>query len=61
MTQITKIFQSPIFEKQKKKLRKPQIKDLDKVVKTTSNDPKIGDMKVGALRGVPVYKYIKFI
>ena len=53
MTRITEIIQSPIFEKQKKKLRKPQIKDLDKAVKSISNDPTIGDMEVGDLEGYP--------
>jgi len=57
MTKITGIIQSPIFAKQKKKLHKQQIKDLDKVVKSIFNDPKIGDTKVGDLRGVQVHKY----
>ncbi len=57
MTKITEIIQSPIFGKQKKKLHKQQIKDLDKAVKSTFNDPTIGDMKVGDLHGVQVHKY----
>ncbi len=49
MTQITEIIQSPNFEKQKKKLHKPKIIDLDKAVQSISNNPTIGDMKVGDL------------
>lgn len=57
MTKITEIIQSPIFTKQKKKLHKQQIEDLDKAVTSIFNDPTTGDMKVGDLRGVQVYKY----
>lgn len=57
MTQITEIIQSPVFAKQKKKLHKLQIKELDKAVKSIFNDPKIGDMKIGDLRGIQVHKY----
>ncbi len=57
MTDIKGIIQSPIFAKQKKKLHKQQIKDLDEAVKSVFNDPTIGDMKVGALQGVQVYKF----
>jgi mRNA interferase RelE/StbE len=57
MTQIREIVQSPIFAKQKKKLHKKQIKDLDEAVKSILTDPKIGDMKLGDLRGVQVCKY----
>lgn len=57
MTKIREIVQSPIFARQKKKLHKNQIQDLDKAVKSIFDDPTIGDMKVGDLRGVQVYKY----
>ena len=57
MTDIKEIIQSPIFAKQKKKLHKQQIKDLDEAVKSVFNDPTIGDMKVGDLQGVQVYKF----
>jgi len=57
MTQIKEIIQSSIFAKQKKKLHKQQIKDLDKAVKTIFDDPTIGDMKVGDLGRVQVYKF----
>jgi mRNA-degrading endonuclease RelE of RelBE toxin-antitoxin system len=57
MTQIKEIIQSPIFAKQKKKLHKQQIKELDKAVKAIFEVPTIGDMKVGDLEGIQVYKF----
>ncbi len=57
MTDIKEIIQSPVFAKQKKKLPKQQIKDLDKAVKHIFSIPTIGDMKVGDLQGIRVYKY----
>ena len=39
------------------KLHKQQIKDLDKAVKSIFNDPSIGDMKAGDLRGVQMCKF----
>ncbi len=57
MTGVNEIIQSPIFAKQKKKLHKQQINDLDKAVKSIFQDPSIGDMKVGDLKGAQVYKF----
>jgi mRNA-degrading endonuclease YafQ of YafQ-DinJ toxin-antitoxin module len=57
MTDIKKIIQSPVFVKQKKKIHKQQIKDLDKAVKYVFSAPAIGDMKVGDLQGIQVYKF----
>ena len=57
MTDIKEIIQSPVFAKQKKKLHKQQIKNLDEAVKSVFNDPTIGDMKVGDLQGVQIYKF----
>jgi mRNA-degrading endonuclease RelE of RelBE toxin-antitoxin system len=57
MTEIKEIIQLPIFAKQKKKLHKQQIKDLDKAVKSIFQDPNIGDTKIGDLHGVQVYKF----
>jgi len=57
MTEIKEIIQSPIFAKQKKKLNKNQINDLDEAVKTMFNDSSIGIMKVGDLQGVQVLKF----
>ncbi len=57
MTDIKEIIQSPVFAKQKKKLHKQQIKDLDKAVKHIFSAPTIGDMKVGDLQDIQVYKF----
>ena len=57
MTDIKEIIQSPVFAKQKKKLHKQQIKDLDKAVKCIVSTPAIGHMKVGDLQGIQVYKF----
>lgn len=57
MTKLLEIIQSPVFTKQKKKLAKQEIKDLDNAVKTIFSDPTIGNMKVGDLQGVQVYKF----
>jgi len=58
MTDIKEIIQAPIFANQKKRLHKQQIIDLDEAIKSVSNDPTIGDMKVGDLQGIRVYKFI---
>ncbi len=57
MTHIKEIIQSPVFAKQKKKLPKQQIKNLDKAVKCIIRTPTIGDLKVGDLQGIQVYKF----
>ena len=57
MTKVKEIIQSPIFAKQKKKLHKQQVRDLDQAVKSIFHDPKLGETKVGDLRGAQVYKY----
>ncbi len=57
MGNISDIIQSPIFAKQKKKLRKHQIKKLDEAVKEIMADSNIGDLKKGGLQGIRVYKY----
>lgn len=57
MSQIEEVIQSPIFAKQKKKLKKNQIKKLDEAIKTIMADPKIGNAKSGDLQRVRVYKY----
>jgi mRNA interferase RelE/StbE len=54
---IKEIIQSPVFVSQKKKLHKQQNKNLDKAVKCILSTPTIGDMKVGNLQGVQVYKF----
>jgi mRNA interferase RelE/StbE len=57
VTDIKEIIQSPVFAKQKKKLHKQQIKDLDETVKYIFNTPTSGEMKVGDLQGIQVYKF----
>ncbi|MFC1859311.1 type II toxin-antitoxin system RelE/ParE family toxin [Thermodesulfobacteriota bacterium] len=57
MTETKDIIQAPIFAKQKKKLHKQQIIDLDEAVKSIFNDPTIGGMKVGDLQDIRVYKF----
>ena len=49
--------QAPIFARQKKKLHTQQIWALDKAVKSILKDPAIGDMKIGDLQGIRVYKF----
>ncbi len=57
MRNISEIIQSPTFAKQKKKLKKNQIKKLDEAIKTIMVNPDIGDIKKGDLQGIRVYKY----
>ena len=57
MTDIKEIIQSPVFVKQKRKLHKKQIIALDNAVKSICNDPSIGEVKVGDLQGIQVYKF----
>ncbi len=46
MSEIKEIIQSPIFAKQKKKLHKQQIRDLDQAVKSIVKDPKLDKLNV---------------
>ena len=57
MTDIKEIIQAAMFAKQKKRLHKQQIIVLDEAIKSVSNDPTIGDMKMGDLQGTRVYKF----
>ena len=57
MSQITEVIQSPLFARQKEKLKKNQIKKLDDAIKTIMVNPVIGTAKSGDLQGVQVYKY----
>ena len=56
MSQIAEVIQSPLFARQKKKLKKNQIKKLDDAIKTIMADPTIGASKSGDLQGIKVYK-----
>ena len=51
------VLQTPLFAKQKKKLRKTQIKELDKAIKVISKNPKAGEQKKGNLSSIWVYKF----
>ena len=51
------VLQVDLFRRQKKRLHKNQVQDLDKAVRTVANDPKIGVEKKGDLKGVWVYKF----
>ncbi len=51
------IFQSPLFERQKKHLHRKEIEMLDKVIRTLSDNPHRGQEKKGDLAGVYVYKF----
>lgn len=57
MSQITEVIQSPLFARQKKKLKKNQIKKLDDAIKNIMANTAIGTAKSGDLQGVQVYKY----
>jgi mRNA-degrading endonuclease RelE of RelBE toxin-antitoxin system len=51
------IVQTSIFAKQKKKLKKNQIKDLDETVQEIVKHPEIGERKIGDLADIWVYKF----
>jgi mRNA-degrading endonuclease RelE of RelBE toxin-antitoxin system len=51
------VFQTPLFSKIKKKLKKNQIKDLDNAVREIIKNPKLGEQKKGDLADVWVYKF----
>ena len=57
MNAITEISQSPLFAKQKKKLHKNQIRDLDQAIRTILKEPEAGQLKTGDLSGIRVYKF----
>jgi mRNA interferase RelE/StbE len=53
----TKIYQTRLFQNQKKKLKKNQINDLDRAIKSLKKNPKLGQQKTGDLSNVWVYKF----
>ncbi len=57
MKLITEIIQSPLFSRQKKKLDKSRIRDLDEAVRTIAGEPETGRLKTGDLSGIRVYKF----
>lgn len=52
-----RILLTPTFERALKKLHKPQKLYLDEAVRSVSQDPSIGEAKVGDLAGIRVYKF----
>ncbi|TSA23321.1 type II toxin-antitoxin system RelE/ParE family toxin [bacterium] len=51
------VLQTPLFARQKKKMRKNQIIELDKAVKEIITNPNIGEQKKGDLIDIWVYKF----
>ena len=51
------ILVTPTFQRTVKKLRVTQKADLDEAVRQIVHAPSVGDMKVGDLAGVQVYKF----
>ena len=49
--------QSPLFQKQKKKLYKKQIKILDGEIRKIAQNTEIGQEKRGTLKGIRVHKF----
>ena len=52
-----KVYLSPVFGRKIKKLKKQEKKELDDAVLDIINDPSIGEVKIGDLTGVLVYKF----
>ena len=51
------IVQTRVFRRSVKKLHKNQKQDLDLAIKVIVDDPGIGEMKIGDLAGIQVYKF----
>ena len=51
------VLQTPLFTRQKKKLTRNQIKELDKAIKVIVRNPKIGEEKRGNLSSIRVHKF----
>lgn len=52
-----RILVTPTFERAVKKLHRQQKAALDEAVRTIASEPAAGEMKVGDLAGVQVYKF----
>ena len=52
-----KIQQTNIFKRRVKKMHRVEKKALDEAVREIIADPEIGEMKIGDLSGVQVFKY----
>ncbi len=51
------VFQSPLFEKQKKRLIKKEVEVLDTGIKEIMENPEVGEPKRSDIAGVYVYKF----
>jgi mRNA-degrading endonuclease RelE of RelBE toxin-antitoxin system len=51
------VFQTPLFSKIKKKLKKNQVKDLDNAIREIIKNPELGEQKKSDLADVWVYKF----
>jgi len=51
------VFQSPLFERQKKRLAKREIESLDAGIKGIMENPEMGESKRGDIAGVYIYKF----
>lgn len=54
---MIRITQTPTFARAVKRLHKQQKQALDAAVRVIAGDPLLGEMKVGDLAGVRVYKF----
>ena len=52
-----RVQQSGVFSRRLKKLHRDEKKSLDIAVKAIINDLSIGQMKIGDLAGIQIYKY----
>ncbi len=57
MNQIIDVIQSPLFAKLKKKLNKNQRINLDNAIREIMSSPDCGNVKLGDLKGIRVYKF----
>ena len=51
------VFQSPLFERQKKRLTKKEVEVLDTGIKEIMENPEVGEPKKSDIAGVYVYKF----
>ncbi|MCK5296178.1 MAG: type II toxin-antitoxin system RelE/ParE family toxin [Alphaproteobacteria bacterium] len=54
---MVKILQKPTFKRAVKRLKSNQKADLDEAVRDIVKTPDVGDMKIGELSSVRVYKF----
>jgi len=54
---MMRILVTPTFERAVKKLHRQQKVNLDEAVRVVASEPEIGEIKVGDLAGVRVYKF----